>query len=312
MQIAILMGAGAPIFIIMPLLIVAPRLYLRVKGKSVPRETRLRLQKFSYYWTERFVFALILWLNFVAFVAGTSSINAFPSPGTACNADPGNPFVIGDAEEPKARCYSDSMNGAHTLSVIVVLVICVFFPLFQWKICRTVNYLGLQDKVVSETFLNRFGAIYAANAGGWRRYWGLVVYFNTSVLIGTLSLWFATDPDFRLPVSNIVVCGTVILGFLLLHPSEDRRDDVIESYFLGVQVASLCLQIVASIKDADGRKLYQVDKNVRETCMGRHALAFLRHSRAALPKVRTNSSCCAGAVGYHHVPDGFRHRHSII
>jgi hypothetical protein len=306
------MGVGAPILIIMPLLIVVPRLYLRVRGKSVPEETRLRLQKFSYYWTERFAFSLILWLNFIAFIAGTSSINSFPSPGTACNADPGNPFVLGDANDPKALCYSSSMNGAHTLSVVVVLVICVLFPLFQWRICRTVNYLGLEDEVISETFLNRYGMIYAPMAGGWRRYWGLVVYFNTSVLIGTLSLWLSNDPNFGLPVSNIVVCCVVMLAFLLLHPSGERRDDWIESYFLGVQVASLALQIVASMQDADGQSLYQVDKNVREPCLGRHALAFLSDSRAALPKVCNNSGCCAGAVGYDHVPDGFRHRHPIL
>jgi hypothetical protein len=88
--------------------------------------------------------------------------------------------------------------------------------------------------------------IYAANGSGWRRYWGLVVYFNTTVLIGTLSLWLSSDPNLGLPISNIVVCGAVMLGFMFLFPSGERFDDLVESYFLAVQIVSLSLQIIAN------------------------------------------------------------------
>jgi hypothetical protein len=267
------MGAGAPILIIMPLLILVPRWYLRVKAaESVPKEKRLSLQRFSHYWTERFVFAVILWMNFIAFQAATPSINAFPSPGTACTTIADPPTVVTDTFDPKAVCYSDYMAGAHTLAVIVVLVICVLFPLFQWKICRRVNYLGLEDEVASETFLTRYGAIYGANADGWRRYWGLVVYFNTVVLIGTLGNWLVNDPNLGLPISSIVVCSAVMLGFLFLHPSAERFDDVVESYFLAVQISSLALQIAANnflltqntkMEDGTEEKVYAMNADVR-------------------------------------------------
>ena len=277
MQIAILMGAGAPILIIMPLLILLPRLYLRVKAiDSVPKERRSALQKFSFYWTERFAFAFVTWLGFIGFQAATPSINAFPSPGTACMAtlSGGPEEVISDSDDPKAQCYSEYMAGAHTLAFLVVLAICVLFPLWQWKLCRKVNYLGLEDEVVSESFGNRYGSLYAANGRGWKRYWGLVVYFNTTVLIGTLSLWLAADPNLGLPISCIVVCGAIMLGFIFLFPSAERFDDLVESYFLAVQIISLSLQIVVN-----DPKQYQMNKEVREALRSNSQLNLIRDRR---------------------------------
>ena len=313
MQIAILMGAGAPILIIMPLLILLPRLYLRVKAiDSVPKQRRLALQKFSFYWTERFAFAFVTWLGFIGFQAATPSINAFPSPGTACMATlPGDPqSVISDSADTKALCYSEYMAGAHTLAFLVVLAICVLFPLWQWKLCRKVNYLGLEDEVVSESFGNRYGSLYAANGRGWKRYWGLVVYFNTTVLIGTLSLWLAADVNLGLPISSIVVNGAVMLGFIFLCPSAERFDDLVESYFLAVQIISLSLQIVANDPVPIKPAKYEINQAVREA---------LHPTRSSTPseigaamRAQHLPLFSAGAVGYHHVPHGIRHGYSRI
>jgi hypothetical protein len=290
-QIAILVGAGAPILVIMPLLILLPRLYLRFRAiASVPKETRLSLQRFSFYWTERFAFALVMWMGFIAFQAATPSINVFPSPGTACTL--GDPPLTA-LPDSGATCYSADMNGAHALAFFVILVICVLFPVWQWKLCRKVNYLGLEDEVVSDSFVNRYGSIYGANGSGWRRYWGLVVYFNTTVLIGTLSLWLGTDP-IGLQISSIVVCGAVLLGFIFLFPSGERFDDLVESYFLGVQIVSLSLQIVATDPVPIKPAVYEINKEVREALRCNSQLNPIRerrrHACAVPPVVRCRHS----------------------
>ena len=202
------------------------------------------------------------------------------------------------------------MAGAHTLAFLVVLAICVLFPLWQWKLCRKVNYLGLEDEVVSESFGNRYGSLYAANGRGWRRYWGLVVYFNTTVLIGTLSLWLAADVNLGLPISNIVVNGAVMLGFIFLFPSAERFDDLVESYFLAVQIISLSLQIVANDPVPIKPAKYEINKEVREA---------LHPTRSSTPseigaamRAQHLRLFSAGAVGCHHVPHGIRHGHSSI
>jgi hypothetical protein len=291
----------------MPLLILLPRLYLRFKAvDSVPKETRLSLQRFSFYWTERFAFAFVMWVGFIAFQAAGPSINAFPSPGTACMPDPnlnGIPVAVSDGNDPKARCYSDDLNGAHALAFFVVLVICVLFPVWQWKLIRKVNYLGLEDELVSESFVNRYGSIYGANGSGWRRYWGLVAFFNTTVLITTLGLWLGTDPNLGLPISNIVVCVAIMLGFIFLFPSGERFDDLVESYFLAVQIVSLALQIVANQKsdyyDLAWKRvrpgpMYEINKEVRVALRCNSQLNPIRerrrHACAVRPVVRCRHS----------------------
>jgi hypothetical protein len=292
-QIAILVGAGAPILVIMPLLILLPRMYLRFKGTAgIPKERRLLLQRFSFYWTERFAFAFVMWMGFIAFQAATPSINSFPSPGTACTL--GDPPKVSTAGVD-ALCYSADMNGAHTLAFLVVLVICVLYPVWQWKLCRKVNYLGLEDEVVSESFVNRYGSIYAANGSGWRRYWGLVVYFNTTVLIGTLTLWLgAAEPPIGLQISSIVVCGAMLLGFMFLFPSGERFDDLVESYFLGVQIVSLSLQLVAADPVPIKPATYEFNKEVRDALRCDSQLNPIRerrrHACAVPPVVRCRHS----------------------
>jgi len=252
LQTAIVAGAGAPILVIMPLLIYIPRLLLRTRGKLDSNERR-RLQELSARWTERFLFSFMLWVQFISFIAASTAINATPTPGTACNGDAFRSTSSPDGSD--ASCYNSQLGGAHALGTFITVGLCFVYPWFQWKKCRQINYLNLED---DEQTCIRYGVFFDAYAGGSRRYFGLLNFFQMTVLVATLRLWLKTD-DVGLAISNIVCCAILILLFLVGAPSADQIPvdiaclnlklnvpigDIIESYFLAVQIISLVFPLV--------------------------------------------------------------------
>ena len=243
---ALVVGAGSPILIIMPLLIFLPRLLWHVRDNACVRgifgalgtkEQHQRLQRFSAYWMERFLFSFMLWVQFISFIAASTAINATPTPGTACDFENAFRSMVADEE---ALCYTSYLGGTHLLGTIVTVALCMVFPYFMWWKCRQVNYLNLEE---DERELVRYGMIWDQFSGGWKRYYCLVDFFLMNVLISTFSLWQQTDAA-GLAISCIVLCSMMILGYLLLGPSQDRRDDFIESYYPAVQIVSLVFPFV--------------------------------------------------------------------
>jgi hypothetical protein len=242
-QTAIAVGAGAGILIIMPLLIYVPRLLWRVRVRSscvgsvlVSNEQHQRMEQFTAYWTERFVFSFMLWVSFISFIAASTAINATPTPGTACKlAD--NSLVSGSDNE---ICYTREFAGTHALGVIITVALCIVFPWFQWWKCRQINYLNLEE---DEHENIRYGVFWDQFAGGLRRYFCLLNFYQMTVLIATLNLWFTGDALGN--AISMIVCNSIfIVFFFLLKPSQARLDDFVESYQYIVQIISLVLPIV--------------------------------------------------------------------
>jgi hypothetical protein len=75
------------------------------------------LLKFSVYWRNRFWFALMIWMWFVAFIAAQTALQATPIPTLACDD---NSVLIADGG---LLCYSGDMATTHLVGLMVSLLV---------------------------------------------------------------------------------------------------------------------------------------------------------------------------------------------
>jgi hypothetical protein len=88
-------------------------------------ESNERLLQFSLYWSNRFWFALMIWMWFVAFISAQTALQATPVPTLACDE---NGILIADGG---IRCYSDRMMIAHLLGLMISTVFAVLLPVVR-------------------------------------------------------------------------------------------------------------------------------------------------------------------------------------
>jgi hypothetical protein len=261
--------AGAPIFVIMPMLIYGPKILLRFlqsPPESNPRQLlwhqrlpkhllrRLgifsastaaeyrdqhrRLQKFSLYWEDRFVFAVLRWVSFIAFIAANTAIQATPSPGIACV---GTDFV----QDPSFTCYSEELAVTHTVGSVVAVVICAALPYYIYQNIRRIAFNNREeDSRESE----RFGPFFGSYKKGLSQYFFLLNHFQLTVLIAVLSLVLKKD-ELGLASSNLVLNLVHILTVVIGRPFTYMLDNVLETATPAVQAYGILLQIMRLVDE---------------------------------------------------------------
>jgi hypothetical protein len=246
-QFQLLMFAGAPIFIIMPMLIYLPIVWwyfrhgLGIFGTSTAAESmdqRRRLQKVSLYWEDRFAFARLRWVVFIAFMAASTGIQATPSPGIACS---GTDFV----QDPSFTCYSEELAGTHAMGTVVTVLLCVVFPVYIYKNIRRISFNDLEED--SREAL-RFGPFFGCYRKGVWQYFFLLNHFQMTVLIAVLSLALKKY-ELGLAVSNLVLNLLYILIVLVGQPFEFTLDNVLEAATTAVQAYSILLSIIPMVDE---------------------------------------------------------------
>jgi hypothetical protein len=167
-QFQLLVFAGAPIFIIMPMLIYLPIVWwyfrhsLGIFGTSTEAQSADRyrwLQKLSLHWEDRFAFAGLRWVAFIAFMAASTGIQSTPSPGIACS---GTDFV----QDTNFQCYTEALAGTHAIGTIVTALMCVVFPIYIYKNIRRISFNDLEEDGREAL---RFGPFFGAyRKGVWQ------------------------------------------------------------------------------------------------------------------------------------------------
>ena len=256
--------AGAPIFLIMPMLIYGPKILLRFlqsPPESNPRQLlwhqrlpehllrRLgifsastaaeyrdqhrRLQKFSLYWEDRFVFAVLRWVSFIAFIAANTAIQATPSPGIACL---GTDFV----QDRSFTCYSEDLAIPHAVGSVIAVLICAVFPYYIFQNIRRISFNNREEDTRE---IELFGPFFGSYKKGLSQYFFLLNHFQMTVLIAVLGLVLSTDAQ-QLAVSNLVLNLMYILTVVIGRPFMYMLDNLLETATSAVQAFGILLQIV--------------------------------------------------------------------
>ena len=274
MRVQLLLGiyVGAPIFLIMPILIYVPKILLsfpRSLQESNPRQLMwhqrlLRqllgtlgvlaaltatahrdqyrwLQKISFYWEDRFVFAVLRWLSFIAFIAASTAIQVAPSPISCSGITP--PFTL--VADPAFTCYSEELAVAHTVGFAIAVLICGALPYY---IYRNVRRISFNDREEDPRERERFGAFFSAYRKGVSQYFFLLNHFQMTVLIGVLSLLLKTN-ELGLAISNLVLNLAYMLTVVIGRPFTHTLDSVLETATTGVQAYGILLSIVRLVDE---------------------------------------------------------------
>jgi hypothetical protein len=269
-QMLLCIYVGAPIFLIMPILIYGPKIVLSFRQSlqkssttQLPWHQRLleqllgrlgvlpalavtgnrdqhrRLQKISFYWEDRFVFAVLRWLSFIAFIAASTAIEATPSP-IACS---GTEFTL--VADPAFTCYSKELAVAHTLGSAITVLICAVLPYY---IYHNVHRISFNDREEDARESQRFGAFFGSYRKGLSQYFFLLNHFQMTILIGVLSLLLKTH-ELGLAVSNLVLSLAYMLTVVIGRPFTHALDNVLETATTGVQAYGILLSILRLVDE---------------------------------------------------------------
>jgi len=265
-QVLLCIYAGAPIFVLMPILIYGPKILLSVLSSSHSREEispkqlqwhqRLRrlgilqansrdqhrrLQKISFYWEDRFVFAVLRWLSFIAFIAASTAIQVAPSPISCSGITP--PFTL--VADPAFTCYSEELAVAHTVGFAIAVLICVVLPYYIYNNVRRISF---NDREEAPRESERFGAFFGSYRKGLSQYFFLLNHFQMTVLIGVLSLLLKTH-ELGLAISNLVLSLAYMLTVVIGRPFTHALDNVLETATTSVQAYGILLSVVRLVDE---------------------------------------------------------------
>jgi hypothetical protein len=272
-QLLLCIYAGAPIFLIMPILIYGPKIVLSFlhslqesNTTQLPWHQRLlkqllgmlgvlpaltaigyrdqhrrRLQTISFYWEDRFVFAVLRWLSFIAFIAASTAIQVAPSPISCSGITP--PFTL--VADPAFTCYSEELAVAHTVGFAIAVLICVVLPYYIYHNVRRISF---NDREEDPRESERFGAFFGSYRKGPSQYFFLLNHFQMTVLISVLSLLLQTN-ELGLAISNLVLSLAYMLTVVIGRPFTHTFDSVLEAATTGVQAYGILLSIVRLVDE---------------------------------------------------------------
>jgi hypothetical protein len=270
-QMLLCIYVGAPIFLIMPILIYGPKILLpflrslqKLNTTQLPWHQRLlkqllgtlgvlpestatgfrdqyrRLQKISFYWEDRFVFAVLRWLSFISLIAASTAIQATPGP-IACSGTESTLVV-----DPAFTCYSKELAVAHTLGAAIAVLICAVLPYYIYHNVRRISF---NDREQDPRESERFGAFFGSCRKGPSQYFFLLNHFQMTVAIEVLSLLLRTS-ELGLAVSNLVLSIAYMLTVVIGQPFTHTLDNVVETATTGVQAYGILLSIVRLVDES--------------------------------------------------------------
>lgn len=274
-QIMLTLGIGVPIFVLFPLLIYAPKVWNSLKsriGRSIqpikhrvaegheprvawvdgPASQNLepnfsfsewegtdvqRELKRSTYWRQRFLFAVLLWMNFVSFISADFAMQALPIPGMACFLAENSEWLL--KADPAFVCFSAEMSPWHLAGSIFAAVFTIAFPTVLYSKLRRISVLNLWD---SEDCVFQLGYFYDPYKKSWR-YLFILSHMQLCVLVTVVSVVFSAD-EMALAaaplIPHILYLAVIVFG----QPFESRLDNILESLFITTNIFGFVLSLV--------------------------------------------------------------------
>jgi hypothetical protein len=252
LQVMLSFGTGAPIFVLFPLLIHAPKVWnsLRSRIKRLiqlikPRDTRLEpvaddsavqhcvFSDFqgsmaqieferSLYWRHRFYFAVFLWMSFVSYISAEFAMQALPIPGFACMLTDDNQWIL--KADPNFVCFSVEMLRSHLLGVILALVFTVLFPFVLYSKIRIISVLNKWD---DEAYVFQIGYFYDPFKKNWCYVW-ILNHMQLCVLATALNVAFSLD-EMAMVIAPIILHVVYLAVVAFGQPFESRLDNILEA-----------------------------------------------------------------------------------
>jgi hypothetical protein len=301
----LVLGTGAPIFVLFPLLIYAPNMWsgLRSRIGQLKRLVALRFAerngsvawpdglatshrvpstfsewegsvrqaafKRSLYWRHRFTFAVLLWMSFISFISAAYAMQAAPIPGLACYLTDSGEWIL--KADPSFLCFSSEMGKSHLAGAVLVLVFVVLFPSVLYSKLNRISNLHLwHDKDCQF----EMGYFYEPLKTAWC-YLFIVNHLQLCVLVTVLSLMFWQDP-MAMAIAPIPLTVLYVAVVLFGQPFHSRLDSSLEAVFYTVCVLGFGLSIL-QMNDPENMFI-----DVRTTRKCRDPMSLLRQLCVAL------------------------------
>ena len=259
---ALSLGTGAPIFVLFPLLIYAPQVWSGLKDRikllvqttkpraAAPRDAwadgpalhrgpsafsdfhgsdAQRECNRSAYWRRRFIFAVLLWMTFVSFIAADFAMQALPIPGMACMLADDNQWLL--KADPQFVCFSDEMFRSHLAGAILALVFTFLFPALLYSKIRGISVLNKWDDAIC---VFQFGYFYDPFKKNWR-YWFLVNHLQLCVLTTVLSVVFWVD-EMAMVIAPMIVHILYLAVIIFGRPFESWLDNILEAVLMTISI----------------------------------------------------------------------------
>jgi hypothetical protein len=261
------LGTGAPIVVLFPLLIHAPKVWnslisriKRLIQLIKPRDARLEpvadnsaVQhrafsdfqgsvtqiefKRSLYWRHRLYFAAYLWMSFVSYNSADFAMQALPIPGFACMLTDDNQWIL--KADPNFVCFSDEMLRSHLVGAILALVFTVLFPFVLYSKIRTISVLNKWD---DEECVFQMGYFYDPFKKNWRYLW-ILNHMQLCVLTTVLSVAFWVDEMAMViapTILHVLYLAVVVFG----QPFESRLDNILEAVLVAINTFGFGLSLL--------------------------------------------------------------------
>ena len=320
-QMALSFGTGAPIFVLFPLLIYAPQVWHSLKGriKLLVQTTKPRAAKprdawedgpalhrgpsafsdfhgsdaqrecnRSAYWRRRFLFAVLLWMTFVSFIAADFAMQALPIPGMACMLADDNQWLL--KADPQFVCFSDEMFRSHLAGAILALVFTVLFPAVLYSKIRRISVLNKWDDAECVFQLGYFYDPYKKN---WR-YLFLFNHLQLCILVNVLSVVFWVD-ELAMVIAPIILHILYLAVIIVGRPFESWLDNILEAILITISILGFGFSLLL-IQDPENEA---IEVRIPPTCIH----VYNAHERGAFggPWLCHSHSNLGPRVGSGHV-----------
>jgi hypothetical protein len=271
------LGTGAPIFVLFPLLIYAPEVWngLKCRFKLLIQPSPSSFSDFhgsdaqkkckrSAYWRQRFLFAVMLWMAFVSFIAAQFAMQALPIPGMACMLADNHQWLL--KADPHFICFSDEMFRSHLAGVILALVFTVLFPAVLYSKIRRISVLNKWDDAEC---VFQLGYFYDPFKKNWR-HWFLINHLQLCILVNVLSVVFWVD-EAAMAIAPMILHILYLAVVLLGRPFVSRLDNILEAVLMTISSLGFGVSLIL-IQDPQN---VAIEVRIPPTCTNAHERAPL-------------------------------------
>jgi hypothetical protein len=188
------------------------------------------LLRFSAHWHDRFWFALMIWMWFVAFIAAQAAIQATPTPTLACDQN------LALVSNPTEQCFSQEMSTTHLVGLVVSSI---FVFLLPYLLHTRISLIRYTARLEEDQCNLQLGYFYGGLRPGWETL-QLLNHLQMCVLINLLSLWLSTN-SLGLAQSSLIVTSAYVLLILVKRPYVALLENIIEASQNSLQVTTPAL-----------------------------------------------------------------------
>ena len=209
-----------------------PRAFSEWEGSIAQNEV-----KRSLYWRHRFIFAVLLWMNFISFISADFAMLALPVPEIACFLSDKDEWIL--KADPSFVCFSTEMASSHLAGAILVLVFTVIFPVVVYSKIRKISAFNMWD---DEDCLFELGYFYDCYKKNWR-YLFIMNHLQLCVLLTLFGAIFSLDELGMViapTILHFLYLGVVVVG----QPLGSRLDNILEAVLVAINIFGLGLSLL--------------------------------------------------------------------